>query len=82
MFHGVLKMIDDAQAATNASTVEGSTVEGMRSEIAGKWSKFSAAEVAALKSKDDLIAQVQSKYSLDRSVAQKDVDAFANGRQL
>ena len=53
---------------------------GMRSEIAAKWSKISAQEVTALKTKDDLVAQVQSKYQLDR--AQKDVDAFAHGRQL
>jgi hypothetical protein len=55
---------------------------GMRSEIAAKWSKFSASDVAALKSKDDLVAQVQSKYQLDRAQAQKEVDAFANGRSL
>lgn len=70
-------MTDPTHAATNSSTAG-----GMRSEIASKWSKFSPAEVAALKSKDDLIAQVQSKYSLDKAVAQKDVEAFANGRQL
>jgi len=70
-------MADHAQATTNSSTAG-----GMRSEIAGKWSKFSASEVAALKTKDDLIAQVQSKYSLDKAAAQKDVEAFANGRQL
>lgn len=55
---------------------------GMRSEIASKWSKISAQEVSALKTKDDLVAQVQSKYQLDRTQAQKDVDAFAKGRQL
>jgi hypothetical protein len=54
----------------------------MRAEIAQKWSKFTAQEVSALKSKDDLVAQVQSKYQLDRAQAQKDVDAFAKGRQL
>jgi hypothetical protein len=54
----------------------------MRSEIAGKWPKLSASEIAALKSKDELIAQVKSKYSLDKVVAQKDLEAFANGRQL
>lgn len=69
-------MTDQTQAAAT------STAGGMRSEIAGKWPKFSAADVAALKSRDDLIAQVQSKYSLDKAVAQKDVDAFAKGRQL
>lgn len=71
-------MTDNTQAATPAAAAH----TGMRSEIAGKWSKFSAADVAALKSKDDLISQVQSKYSLDKTQAQKDVDAFANGRQL
>ena len=55
---------------------------GMRSEIANKWSKISAQEITALKTKDDLVAQVQSKYQLDKAQAQKDVEAFANGRQL
>ena len=73
-------MTDHAQAASNSSTA--ATAGGMRSEIASKWSKFSAADVAALKTKDDLVAQLQSKYSLDKAVAQKDVETFANGRQL
>lgn len=55
---------------------------GMRGEIEAKWGKFSAAEVAALKDKNDLVTQVQSKYSLEKSQAQRDVDAFAKGRQL
>lgn len=55
---------------------------GMRSEIAAKWPKFSAQEVTALKSKDDLVTGVQSKYALDKTQAQKDVDTFAKGRQL
>jgi hypothetical protein len=66
----------------------------MRGEIQQKWgkfstqeiaalkSKFSTQEIAALKSKDDLVAQVQTKYALDKSQAQRDVDAFAKGRQL
>ena len=55
---------------------------GMRCEIEQKWGKFSAQEIKALKDKDDLVAQVQTKYSLDRAQAQRDVDAFAKGRQL
>jgi hypothetical protein len=55
---------------------------GMRSEIGQKWPKFSNQEIAAMKSKDDLVAQVQSKYQLDKMQAQKDVDAFAKGREL
>jgi len=55
---------------------------GMRSEIAIKWPKFNQQEVSDLKSTDDLVSQVQSKYQLDRAQAQKDVDAFADGRSL
>ena len=55
---------------------------GMRGDIIQKWSKFTSTEVAALKSKDDLISQVQSKYSLEKATAKRDVDAFAKGRQL
>jgi len=55
---------------------------GMRSEIQKKWSKFTYQEVSALKNKDDLVAQLQAKYGFDKVQAQRDVDAFANGRQL
>lgn len=55
---------------------------GMRGEIQQKWGKFSVQEIAALKDKDDLVAQVQTKYSLDKAQAQRDVDGFAKGRQL
>ena len=55
---------------------------GMRGEIQHKWGKFSAQEITALKDKDDLVAQVQTKYQIDRTQAQRDVDAFAKGRQL
>ena len=55
---------------------------GMRSEIGAKWDKLSSSDIAGLKSKDDLISMVQSKYSLDKATAQKDVNAFAKGRQL
>jgi hypothetical protein len=55
---------------------------GMRGEIQQKWGKFSAQEITALKDKDDLVTGVQAKYQLDRPQAQRDVDAFAKGRQL
>ena len=55
---------------------------GMRGDIQAKWDKFNATEIAALKDKDDLVSQVQTKYSLDKSQAQRDVDAFAKGRLL
>ena len=55
---------------------------GMRNEIQKQWNKFTNEEVTALKNKDDLVAKVQTRYALDKVQAQKDVDAFAKGRQL
>lgn len=69
-------MTSNIQPQAAASTA------GMRSDIAAKWGKFSATEIAALKDKDDLVAQIQHKYSLEKSAAQRDVDAFAKGRNL
>ena len=63
-------------------TTAAGTPTGMRSEIQKRWSKFTHEEVTALKNKDDLVAKVQTKYALDKAHAQKDVDAFAKGRQL
>lgn len=57
-------------------------VSGMRGEIASRWDKFTADEIAAIKDKDDLIAKVQSKYALERAQALTEVDAFAKGRPL
>jgi hypothetical protein len=68
--------------ATNQPTSTAGSNAGMRSEIQVRWGKFSSQEIAALKNKDDLVAQVQTKYALDRAQAQRDVDAFAHGRQL
>jgi hypothetical protein len=68
--------------STNEQPAVPQAPAGMRGEIQKQWSKFTYAEVSALKSKDELVAQVQTKYALDRAQAQKDVDAFAKGRQL
>jgi len=67
---------------SNQPMSTGGSNTGMRSEIQVRWGKFSSQEIAALKDKDQLVAQVQTKYALDKAQAQKDVDAFAKGRQL
>lgn len=51
-------------------------------EIQAKWGKFSDQDLAALKSKEDLVSQVTSRYKLDQVQAQKDVDALLNGRSF
>jgi hypothetical protein len=51
-------------------------------DIGAKWDKFSEQELGALKNKDDLVIQVVAKYAIDKSQAQRDVDAVMNGRQI
>ncbi len=68
-----------------ASTSTGSAVDTKQillKEIAAKWSKFSEQELGALKSKDELVSQVVAKYSIDKTQAQRDVDAVMKGRQI
>jgi hypothetical protein len=51
-------------------------------DIGAKWGKFSEQELGALKNKDELVTQVVAKYSIDKSQAQRDVDAVMKGRQI
>lgn len=53
-----------------------------RNEISAKWSKFTAADLSALTSRDDLVAQLVSKYQIETTVAQKDVDSLMMGRHF
>jgi hypothetical protein len=54
--------------------------KNIATEIRGKWGKFSDSELAALKSRDDLVSQLQAKYSRDKARAERDVDALLKGR--
>ena len=47
--------------------------KGMRQDIAAKWGKFNAQEIADLKDKDDLVAKVQAKYALDKAARRRRV---------
>lgn len=51
-------------------------------DIHAKWDKFSPTDLAALRTKDDLVAQVAAKYGQDKSLAQRDVDSLLKGRVL
>jgi len=51
-------------------------------DISSKWGKFSEQELGALKNRDDLITQVVAKYSIDKTQAQREVDAVMKGRQI
>jgi hypothetical protein len=49
-------------------------------DIASKWSKFSETEIAAFKTRDELVTGVQSKYSLEAGQAGREVDSVLKGR--
>jgi hypothetical protein len=51
-------------------------------DIHAKWGKFSEADVAALKTKDELVTQVAAKYGMDKAIALRDVDALLKGRSF
>jgi division protein CdvB (Snf7/Vps24/ESCRT-III family) len=70
----------NTNAATGQSTAEAKQI--ILKEIGSKWGKFSEQELSALKDRDDLVTQVVAKYGLEKSQAQRDVDALMNGRQL
>lgn len=56
--------------------------DNMLGEIGTKWSKFSKQELSALKTNDELVAQVVAKYGIDKNAAQRDVDALLAGRTV
>ena len=51
-------------------------------EIGAKWGKFSAQDMTAMKSKDDLVTHLVAKYSMEKGQAQRDAEAFLRGRKF
>jgi hypothetical protein len=80
-FRGTYMTISsNASPTTPATSAE--TRQIVLKEVGAKWGKFSEQDLSALKGKDDLVAQVVAKYSLDKAQAQRDVDALLKGRQI
>lgn len=70
----------NAASSSAANSAEAKQI--LLKDIGAKWGKFSEQELGGLKSKDDLVTQVVSKYSIDKAKAQRDVDAVMKGRQI
>ena len=51
-------------------------------EIHVKWDKISEQDASGFKLASDLVSQVQAKYSLSADQAQRDVNAWTNGRSF
>ena len=52
------------------------------SDIRRAWGELDEVEVAAVKSRADLVMQVQANYGLDKNQAQTRVDLWADGREF
>jgi hypothetical protein len=73
----------NAAAASNAAKGQALlTKQIIIKEIRAKWGKFSEDDLSSLKNKDDLVTQRAAKYGLEKSVAQRDVDALMKGRHI
>lgn len=73
-------MANVASNGSPATAVE--TKQIVIKEIRAKWGKFSEQDLSALKNNSDLVMQLATKYGLDQSQAQRDVDALLKGRQI
>ena len=51
-------------------------------DIRAKWGKFSESDLTALKDKDDLVAQVVTKYGQEKAQVQREVDTLLKGRAI
>jgi hypothetical protein len=51
-------------------------------DLLRRWGKFDEAELAAIRNNEDLVAQIQARYGLEKQQAQTNVDLWAKGRTL
>jgi hypothetical protein len=49
-------------------------------DLRQRWSKFDDRELKAIKSRRDLVRQIQGKYGFDKQQAQTNADVWAAGR--
>ncbi len=69
-------------SGSQASAPRANAAKLSAKEIHVKWDKISEQEASGMKLTNDLITQVQAKYSLSADQAQRDVNAWANGRSF
>jgi len=67
---------------SNMNTATGPAPAAETKQIGAKWGKLSEHDLSSLKNKGVLVTQVVAKYGLEKSVAQRDVDALMNGRHI
>lgn len=68
-------MNDDARSDDNER-------DDVLNAVASKWKRLSRKELSALKSTDELAAQIMAKYEGEKIATQRDVDAPLDGRNV
>jgi hypothetical protein len=70
----------DGSVANPGGSAE--TSRTIRREIGAKWDKFSEQDLSALRDRNDLVQEIVSRYGIETSEAQRDVDLVLKGRLI
>jgi hypothetical protein len=76
----VSKVHADGSVANRGVSAENSRT--IRCEVGAKWDKFSEQDLSALRDRDDLVQEIVSRYGIETSEAQRDVDLVLKGRPI
>jgi hypothetical protein len=73
-----------SKALADVARPDGSAETGrtVRREVGAKWDKLSEQDLSALKDRDDLVQKIVSRYGIETSEAQRDVDLVLKGRHI
>jgi len=78
------KAASTTHADSSVANPDGSaeTSRMVRGEVGAKWDKLSEQDLSALKGRDDLVQEIVSRYGIETSEAQRDVDLVLKGRPI
>lgn len=72
----------NTNASQSSNAPQNSQPKLSAKEIHVKWDKISEQDASGMRLTSDLVTQVQAKYSLSADQAQRDVNAWTNGRSF
>jgi hypothetical protein len=73
---------DAVPPATPVEVASADIRQSVRREVGARWDRFSQQELSALANRDDLVREVVSRYGVEQSEAQRDVDSVLKGRRI
>jgi uncharacterized protein YjbI with pentapeptide repeats len=78
-----IRQADIRQADIRQADVRQADIrQTVRREVGARWDRFSEQELSALANRDDLVREVVSRYGVEKSEAQRDVDSVLKGRRI